>query len=170
VLYDTGVRRGELLKLEWSDVDLRQKEFTVRDTKNGETRVVPMTPQVCQIFASLWRERRLDTQRVFLYKERSMKRIGTAFKAACRRAHIVTLRIHDFRHMASTNFRWAGVDTATAMKIVGHKSERMHHRYNTIEPKDLHRAAGLVAAYHANTVITPDLAVVGRDTISSDSL
>ncbi len=57
-----------------------------------------------------------------------MKRIGTAFKAACRRARIVNLRIHDFRHMASTNFRRAGVDTATAMKIVGHKSERMHRR------------------------------------------
>ncbi len=56
------------------------------------------------------------------------------------------------------------------MRIMGHKSERMHGRYNTIEPQDLHRAAALVASYHANTVMTPDLAVVGGESVSSDSL
>ena len=139
--YDVGPRQGELLNLEWSDVDMRRKEFTLRRTKNGEVRVVPMTPAVYQVFSELWQERRLDTNRVFLYKDKPIQRIGTAFKAACRRAGISNLRIHDFRHTASTNLRRAGVDTATAMKIVGHKSDRMHRRYNTIEPEDLHKAA-----------------------------
>ena len=141
VAYDVGPRKGELLGLEWSDVDMRRKEFTLRHTKNGEVRTVPMTPAVYQVFTELWKERRLDTDRVFLYKDEPIQRIGTAFKAACRRAGITNLRIHDFRHTASTNLRRAGVDTATAMKIVGHKSDRMHRRYNTIEPEDLHKAA-----------------------------
>ena len=97
VAYDVGPRRGELLKLEWADVDLRRKEFTLRRTKNGEVRVVPMTPAVHQVFVELWQERRLDTQRVFLYKGEAIQRIGTAFKAACRRAGITNLRVHDFR-------------------------------------------------------------------------
>ena len=46
VAYDVGPRRGELLNLEWSDVDMRRKEFTLRRTKNGEVRLVPMTPGV----------------------------------------------------------------------------------------------------------------------------
>ncbi len=141
VAYDVGPRRGELLNLEWSDVDLRRKEFTLRRTKNGEVRVVPMTPAVYHVFVELWTERRLDTNRVFLYKDKGIQRIGTGFRAACQRAGITNLRVHDFRHTASTNLRRAGVDTATAMKIVGHKSDRMHRRYNTIEPEDLHNAA-----------------------------
>jgi len=120
---------------------MRRKEFTLRRTKNGEVRVVPMTPAVYQVFVELRQERRLDTNRVFLYKDKPIQRLGTAFKAACRRARITNLRIHDFRITASTNLRRAEVDTATAMKIVGHKSDRMHRRYNTIEPEDLHQAA-----------------------------
>lgn len=159
--YDVGLRRGELLNLEWSDVDMRRKEFTLRRTKNGEVRVVPMTPAVYQVFSELRQERRLDTNRVFLYKNKPIQRIGTAYKAACRRAGITNLRIHDFRHTASTNLRRAGVDTATAMKIVGHKSDRMHRRYNTIEPEDLRRAAAQLHAYRINTVITPEPVAVG---------
>ena len=166
VAYDVGPRRGELLNLEWSDVDMRRKEFTLRRTKNGEVRVVPMTPAVYQVFTELWQERRLDTNRVFLYKEKPMQRIGTAFKAACRRAGITNLRVHDFRHTASTNLRRAGVDTATAMKIVGHKSDRMHRRYNTIEPEDLHQAAAKLHVYRANTVITPDSLAVGAENVT----
>ena len=154
------------MNLEWSDVDMRRKEFTLRRTKNGEVRVVPMTPAVYQAFSELRHERRLDTNRVFLYKEKPIQRIGTAFKAACRRAGITNLRIHDFRHTASTNLRRAGVDTATAMKIVGHKSDRMHRRYNTIEPEDLHNAAAKLHVFRTNTVITPGSVAVGAETIS----
>jgi len=166
VAYDVGPRKGELLNLEWSDVDLRRREFTLRHTKNGEVRIVPMTPAVYQVFTELWKERRLDTHRVFLYNKEPIHRIGTAFKAACRRAGITNLRIHDFRHTASTNLRRAGVDTATAMKIVGHKSDRMHRRYNTIEPEDLHEAARKLHSFRANTLITPEHVAVGVENVS----
>lgn len=42
----------------------------------------------------------------------------------------------------------------TAMKIVGHVSERMHTRYNTIKPEDLHEAATKLEKYTASTVVT----------------
>jgi integrase len=166
VLYALGPRRGELLRLEWSDVDMRRKEFTLRQTKNGENRTVPMTPEVYATFTALWQERRLDTPRVFLYNGKPVTKLATAFRAACRRAGITNLRLHDFRHTASTNLRRAGVDTATAMKIVVHKSERMHRRYNTIEPEDLHRAATKLAAYQANTLITPVALAVGGESVT----
>src|SRR5262249_17718868 len=153
VAYDLGPRRGELMKLEWSDVDMQHREFKLRETKNGEPRIVPMTPEVYKVFKELWQERRLDTQRAFLYEGKPIKSLRTAYLAACRRAGIAAtgpdgLRLHDFRHTASTNFRRAGVDTMTAMKIVGHKSEKMHRRYNQIAPEDLHQAASKVDAYH----------------------
>ena len=122
-----------------------------------------MTPDVYESFAELWKERRLDTPRVFLYKGRPWKNPRTAFAAACRRAGITGLRLHDLRHTASTNLRRAGVDTMTAMKIVGHKSEQMHRRYNTIQSEDLHDAAAKLQRYTANTLLThSSSAVVGQ--------
>jgi integrase len=56
VAYDVGPRKGELLALDWSDVDMRRKEFTLRHTKNGETRVVPMTPTVHAVFQECWQD------------------------------------------------------------------------------------------------------------------
>jgi hypothetical protein len=49
------------------------------------------------------------------------------------------------------------------MRIVGHKSERMHRRYNTIEPEDLHAAAAKLHTYNTNTLITlADSSAVGH--------
>ena len=98
-----------MLKLEWPEVDMRRKEFTLPKTKNGEIRVIPMPPDVHAAFSELWKDRRLDTNRVFLYKGKPWKNPRTAFAAACRRAGISGLRLHDLRHTASTNLRRAGV-------------------------------------------------------------
>ena len=166
VLYSLGPRRGELLNLEWPNVDMQRKEFTLRHTKNGETRTVPMTPDVYRVFTELWQERRLDTQAVFLYNGKPITDVKPAFKKAFRQAGIINFRLHDLRHTASTNLRRAGVDAMTAMKIIGHKSERMHRRYNTVEPEDLRRAVSQLASYQANTVITPAPLALGAENAS----
>ena len=167
VAYDVGPRKGELLKLGWPDVDMRRKEFTLRKTQNGETRVVPMTQDVFDTFGQLHKERRLDTPRVFLYNGEPWKNPRTAFAAACCRTGIECLRLHDLRHCAATNLRRAGVDTMTAMKIIGHKSEQMHRRYNNIvKSEDLHEAAAKLQRYRANTVITPASSAVAGPCLS----
>jgi integrase len=62
-------------------------------------------------------------------------------------AGITDFRFHDLRHCTSTNLQRAGVDTAIAMKIVGHKSEKMWKRYNSIAERDLTQAAQKVHKY-----------------------
>lgn len=140
VAHDTGARRGEILNLKWSEVNLDRREFTLRRTKNNETRVVPMTDRVFELLCQLTH----TSDYVFTYQGAPLKEIRRAFEAACRRAGIAQgkdgLRFHDLRHTAATNLRRAGVDTMTAMKIVGHKSEAMHRRYNTITTDDMHTA------------------------------
>ena len=89
-----------------------------------------MTPDVLDIFTVLDRERRLDTP-VFLYNGKPWKNPRTAFTAVGRGSP--GLRPDDLRHTASTNLRRAGVDTMAAMKIVGHKTEQMNRRFNTIQ-------------------------------------
>jgi len=53
------------------------------------------------------------------------------------------------------------------MKIVEHKSEHMHWRYNTVEPEDLRRALSQLASYQANRVLTPETLASGAETVST---
>lgn len=159
VAYQLGQRFSEITELTWDRVDLKRGFITLRaiDTKTRAPRQVPMTPDVRMLFQRLAKVRSLVTRHVFLYKQRPLKRISRSFKTALKDAGIMDFRFHDLRHCASTNLRRAGVDTATAMKVVGHKSEKMWKRYNAIEDKDLTQAAQKLNTYlKTNTVITPD--------------
>jgi integrase len=93
---------------------------------------------------------------VFLYDGKPIKQLSRAFRTALKEAGIQDFRFHDLRHCASTNLRRAGVDTATAMRIVGHKSEKMWKRYNAMEESDLLKAASKLDIYlQTDTVLTP---------------
>ncbi len=158
VAYHLGQRLGEIINTTWDRVDLQRGFITLRstDTKTKKPRQIPLTPTVRTTLTELSRVRRLDTNHVFLYEGKPIKSIKTAFRTAKKIAGLKDFRFHDLRHCAATNLRRAGVDTATAMRIVGHKSERMWKRYNAIEEKDLVKAASRLGIYlQANTVLTP---------------
>jgi len=150
--YQLGPRLGEIINLTWDRVDLQRGFIKLRsvDTKSKEPRLVPMTPAIHASLTELSKVRSLMTKRVFLYQGRPVREIKRAFHTAVRKAKIEDLRFHDLRHCAATNMRRAGVDTVTAMKIVGHKSEKMHRRYNNVAESDL-----LAAASKLNTYLTP---------------
>jgi integrase len=76
-------------------------------------------------------------------------------------AGIENLRFHDLRHCAATNLRRAGVDTVTAMKLVGHKSEKMYKRYNNVNDEDL-----LKASVKLNTLITPAISSSMKESVT----
>jgi len=125
--YHMGQRLGELLNLTWDRVDLQRNMITLRsvDTKTGRPRQVPMTPAVRAVLTDLSKVRVLGHNHVFMYNQEPMKEIRTAFRTACVKAEVKNLRFHDLRHCAATNLRRAGIDTTTAMQIIGHKSPHM---------------------------------------------
>jgi len=157
VAYHLGPRLGEILNLTWDRVDLHRGFLKLRsvDTKTKEARLIPLTPAVLAGLRDLSKVRSLTCPYVFQYEGKSIKRIKRAFHTAVRKAGIENLRFHDLRHCAATNLRRAGVDTVTAMKIVGHKSEKMHRRYNSVSESDLSAAARKLDSFLSNTVITP---------------
>lgn len=158
IAYHLGQRFGELINLTWDRVDLQRGFLTLHsvDTKTKKARQVPLTPAVRLALNELAKVRRLNTNHVFLYAGQPIKSIKTAFKRAKRVSGVEGFRFHDLRHCAATNLRRAGVDTATAMRIVGHKSEKMWKRYNAIDEKHLAKAASKLNTYlEANTLITP---------------
>ena len=156
--YHLGQRFGEITALTWDRVDLQRGFIILRamDTKTKKSRQIPMTPAARLALSDLAKVRRLHTNHVFLYQGEPIKSIKTAFNTARKVAGVKDFRFHDLRHCAATNLRRAGVDTATAMRIVGHKSEKMWKRYNSIEEKDLLNAASRLNTYlESNTVLTP---------------
>jgi integrase len=86
------------------------------------------------------RVRGLGHNRVFTYKGRPIVGIRTAFLKACRRRGIENFRFHDLRHTFNANMRKAGVDQSVIMKLTGHKSAAMFHRYNTVDTADAREA------------------------------
>lgn len=84
-----------------------------------------MTVEVRTTLQKLAKVRSLQDNHVFTYKGKPFLRVCQSFRTALKDAGLTDFRFHDLRHCASTNLRRAGVDTATAMKIVGHKSDKM---------------------------------------------
>jgi integrase len=146
--YDCGMRRGEILALTWDKISLVDRVICLPGsaTKNKTLRVVPMTDRVYAALQGL--PRMADTPRVFPEGDGFPYR----FKKATQRLGISDFVFHDTRHCARTNLRRAGVDTSVAMKMLGHKSEKMSRRYDAIEVQDLHDAARRLNAYNRVTV------------------
>jgi integrase len=157
--YQLGQRMSEIVNLSWDRVDLKRGFITLRsiDTKTKTPRQVPMTPDVRSTLQRLAKVRSLHSRHVFLYKRKPLRDFRTAFRTAMTEAGVSGFRFHDLRHCAATNLRRAGVDTTTAMQIVGHTSPQMWKRYNHIQENDLTQAANKLGKFlEGNTPGTLD--------------
>ncbi|SPP65229.1 tyrosine-type recombinase/integrase [Nitrospira lenta] len=151
--YQLGQRLSEIVNLTWDRVDLKRGFVTLRsqDTKTKKPRQVPITPDVRGTLQQLAKLRSLATRHVFLYQGEPLKDFRTAFRTALKDAGVIGFKFHDLRHCAATNLRRAGVDTTTAMQIVGHTSPQMWKRYNHIREEDLSQAATKLGKYLQQT-------------------
>ena len=138
--YYEPMRKEEILKLKWSEVDCSKSQWFIRlpanrtkDKKNA--RVLPLHPRVKEILVSL--PSRFHHGRVFSYNGETFNSFKTSFKTALLRAGIEDFCFHDFRHCAVTNLRKAGNDYTTIMKASGHKTMSMFLRYNLVNEEDV---------------------------------
>jgi integrase len=136
--YWTGMRASEIFRLTWDKVNLvnRTIKLAAEDTKTREPRLVYINDKALEILTETGRVRGLAHNQVFTYKGRPIKGIRTAFLIACHKAGIEDFRFHDLRHTFNTNMRKAGVDHSVIMKLTGHKTAAMFHRYNTVDTAD----------------------------------
>lgn len=119
----TGARRGELLKLEWFDVDLKSGSILLRDTKNTDDRRVPLTAAACERLKAWAKVRRLTDHRVF--PGASLERgppLDRTWEKAKVEAGIENLRIHDLRHSCGSYLAQAGASAFQIAAILGHRS------------------------------------------------
>jgi integrase len=124
----TGMRRGELLGLRWSEVDLDRGLARLIDTKNGEARAVTLTPTV----RARLKDRKPKTGLVFHAPgepDRPLDPRG-AFETACERAGLTDFVWHDLRHTTASYLAMSGATLAEIAAVLGHKTLAMVKRYS----------------------------------------
>lgn len=130
---ETGMRRGELLGLEWSKVDLGKRAIRLLDTKNGEGRSVPLSLRAVEILSSLPKRRGFE-EMVFPITGNALK---LGFERALERSRIDDLRFHDLRHEAVSRFFEKGLNVMEVASISGHKTLQMLRRYTHMQVDNL---------------------------------
>jgi integrase len=139
----TGARRGELLGLRWSDIDLERGVARLEHTKNGDRRALPLTGHVLSLLRELHSARRGDTSLVFPGREgKAAASPRNAFECACERAGVKDFRFHDLRHTAASYLAMNGATVAEIAGVLGHKTLAMVKRYTHLSDTHL---SGVVA-------------------------
>ncbi len=138
--YWTGMRKGEILNLKWTQVDLKAKRIYLRaeDTKTNQAREIPLSEELVRVFENL--QYNYNKNHVFTYKGKDLKSFRRAWASACSLAGISDFTFHDLRHTAATNFRKAGVRVEKVMRILGHKSVAAFLRYQNVGSDELDKA------------------------------
>lgn len=132
VALNTGMRQGEILNLNWQDVDLSKKTILVVKSKNGQKRSIPMNATVCQALKEV--KVRGISGRVFPIAIRSLR---VAYEKTLGKAGIENFRFHDLRHTFATRLVQNGVDLYKVKELLGHKTLAMTTRYAHHYPESL---------------------------------
>lgn len=145
---DTAARRGELLKLQWKDVDLKTGVITIQatNTKTERTRVIGMTARVKDALARLWDQSPKNPQNLVFGIKGDFKR---AWGSALKEVGINDLVFHDLRHTAITRMIRAGVSASETMKVSGHTQIKTFQRYVNLTSESVVVSANLLDSFNA---------------------
>jgi len=119
---ETGMRKGEMLSLRWSDVDGFNRQITVRatTTKTLQARVVPISKRLYDVLDAM---SKADTRSLEVFRAAPVftwKKWQNSWEAACEAAGIKGLRWHDLRATFITRLVEQGVPVELVAKISGH--------------------------------------------------
>ena len=144
IAVETGMRSSEITGLRRNQVDIARRIVRLDDTKNGSSRLVPLSREATTVFRKALDHpiRPLDTDLIFFGEPgRDGKRRPYVFSKRWRalRAELgmSDLRFHDLRHEAVSRFVEAGLSDMQVSAISGHKSMQMLRRYTHLRAEDL---------------------------------
>jgi len=127
----TAMRRGEILNLNWADIDVENRTALLRETKTGEDRMAPLSSVALEVLREQ-SVRKGEQERVF---STTASALGQAWLHVVRRAAIDDLRFHDLRHEAISRFFEKGLSVPEVALISGHKTPAMLFRYTHLKPE-----------------------------------
>ncbi len=138
---NTGMRRGELLGLEWASVNLPAKllTITVGNAKSRKARHLPLNAEALDVLTRWKKQARKDGRLVFPSPKTGarMDNINSSWEELCEAAGLADFRFHDLRHSFASRLVMAGVDLNTVRELLGHSDIRMTLRYSHLAPDKL---------------------------------
>ena len=145
----TGMRRMELLSLEWSDVYLQVQEPYLQikgeNAKSSQSRTIPLNKEAAEILNEWKRfcnDSPIESEMVFPnpVSGEQMTEIGSAWNRVLEKAKIYKFRFHDLRHTFASKLARKGVDLYRISKLLGHADITMTLRYAHLSPGHLRSA------------------------------
>ena len=140
---NTGMRKGELLSLEWNHINFDNKILTVdfQNAKSGNTRNLPLNTQAFNTLQG-WQQKTNGIGFVFKDKNNApLKDFPHIWGALLNEAQITNFRFHDLRHHFASKLVMASVDLNTVRELLGHSDLKMTLRYAHLAPE--HKAAAV---------------------------
>ena len=141
---NTGIRKGEILNLKWSNVDFKTGHILVEETKNGEIRRVPMNKKLTETLEGA--KKLSKSEYVFSDNGKPYRDVKTGWWSALKKAKIEGFRFHDLRHTFGSRLGMAGVDIRTIQELMGHKDIKMTMRYSHPTPEHKKNAVKVLDA------------------------
>jgi integrase len=135
----TGLRKSELITLEWTDIDFKNKVIRVQikdfwEPKFGSARVIPMNSKLYEVLSHLERKCRWVFCTLSGQQVRHLRR---DLLHICERLGIKNVTLHTFRHTFASHLIMAGVDLPTVQKLMGHKDIKTTMIYSHLAPEHL---------------------------------
>lgn len=137
----TGARPGEVLAMQWEDVNTRWKGLTIRDKIEGE-RTIPLTPYVARLLASLPRRSAWVFSSAVAIPGKAPRPISKPHQMherACAVAGIDGLTLQGLRRSFKSLTEWLECPAGVVAQIMGHKPSATAEKHYTVRPLDLLR-------------------------------
>jgi len=144
---NTGMRRDELVNLEWSDIDWQNKQIRIINKekkryhpKGQKERFIPMKNELIALLEE--RKKKAKGPYVFATKDGKPRHnnVLKELKRVAKRAGIEHITIHMLRHTFASHLVMAGVDLPTVQKLLGHSSITTTMIYAHLAPDHLRSA------------------------------
>jgi len=144
----TGMRRGELLRLQWSEVDFETGSLCIRRDKAGSGRWVVLNAEALETLRSIKRKRVLSA---LVFTTPEAQSLDNNFKRywnqARSRAKLQDFRFHDLRHTFASRLVRKGVSSYVVQHAGGWKTASMMARYAHLDPTTIRAAVELLTAH-----------------------
>jgi len=133
VALETGMRRGEILNLQWRDIDHERRRIYVNRSKNGLSRCIPASRRVLEVFDAMPKAHGscvfpIGAESMRKHYERVVCKLRS-YWAHKNKNPFSNLTFHDLRHQALSQLSDRGLNTIELAEISGHRTLAMLRRY-----------------------------------------
>ena len=140
---ETGMRRGEILRIKKSHIDLARRTLLIPLTKTDTPRTIPLSSRAITTL----REQLRGSQNVIPIEETTLfsytaRGLSGAFLRLCKKHELENLHFHDLRHEATSRLFEKGLNPVEVATITGHKDTRILMRYTHLRAEDLVKRLG----------------------------